>query len=156
MSKTFVVAMVSLPILFGVVGCVRSPAPSEANGPEPMPASDVATEQIPAEIPDTTSAATPERTSKEEQASYEAEQAEMMVPQPVGDMVPLDRAMKETCAARAGVPIPAPEDLVAEADEGFGADPDYLDCIAAEGEAVNGMLDEGRSVGEILEARYGE
>ena len=156
MPRIVVVATISLLLLFGVVGCVRGAAPSEADGPEPVPASAEATEQPPPETPDTTAAETPEKTtSEEERASGEADGSP--APQPVGrENEALSRSIEETCAARAGVPVPAPEDLVAEADEGFGADPDYLDCIASEGEAVNGMLDEGRSVGEILEARYGE
>ena len=156
-----ILAAVMLLILSGVVGCARGTAPSEAAQPsEPVPASAEATEQTLAESPETTANETPQTTYEEEPASEEPEQtpaeAELMVPQPVGEMVPLDRAMKETCAARAGVTIPEPEDLIAQGDGGFGADPGYLECMAAEGEAVNGMLEEGRSVEEIIEARYGE
>ena len=156
MPRIVVVATISLLLLFGVVGCVRGAAPSEADGPEPVPASAEATEQPPPETPDTTAAETPEKTtSEEERASGEADGSPAPAPAE-GEMADLDRRIEESCAARAGVPVPGPEELVAEGEEGFEADPKYLECLAAEGEAVNGMLDEGRSVGEILEARYGE
>lgn len=148
MPRSAVVAAVSLLILLGVVGVIRGTTPTEADSPDPAPASTEGAEQKPAEAPETT--------SEENPASGEADPAAGSVVPAGREMANLDRRIKESCAARAGVPVPAPEDLVAEADEGFGADPDYLDCIASEGEAVNGMLDEGRSVGEILEARYGE
>ena len=152
MPRIVVVAAVSVLVLFGAAGCARSTSPSEADGTEPVPAS--------AETPETTADETPKTTYEEEPASEDPEpkpaEAELMVPQPVGDMVPLDRAMKETCAARAGVPIPEPKDLIAKGGEGFGADPEYLECLAAEGRVVDKMLGEGRPVGEILQARYGE
>lgn len=155
MTRIFIAVAVPLLVLFGFVGCVRGTAPSEADVQERAPTSVEDIEQTLAESSGTTAADPPATTSEDPEPT--PAEAELMVPQPVGrEGKALDRSMKETCAARAGVPIPAPEDLIAQGDEGFGADPEYLECMAGEGEAVNGMLDEGRSVKEILEARYGE
>ena len=149
MARILVVAAVALLAFFGGAWIGRSTALGGADNPEPVPASAEANEQSSAEAPDTTSAETPDTTMSE---VYVAP----MPPQPVGEMAALDRSIKESCAARAGVPVPEPEDLIAEGDEGFGADPEYLECLAAEGNAVDEMLEEGRSIEEILEARYGE
>ncbi len=149
MSRIVVIAAISVLVLFGVVGCTRSTAPSEADSAEPVPpASAEATAE-------STSDETPEQTHEEAPEPASGEYDGPTAPQPVGEMVPLDRGMKESCAARAGVPVPGPDDPP-NVDDGRRADPEYLECLAAEGEAVNEMLNEGRSVEEILEARYGE
>ena len=147
MPRSAVVAAVSLLILLGVVGVIRGTTPTEADSPDPAPASTEGAEQKPAEAPETT--------SEENPASGEADPAAGSVVPAGREMANLDRRIKESCAARAGVPVPGPEELVAEGDGRFKADPEYLECLAAEGQAVDKMLGEERPVEEILQARYG-
>ena len=119
MSKILVAVAILLLALFGSVAVVvQRTAPSEAKSVM-APAFDEA-----------------ESTQAPETTQVRGKQAPVAPTPPVPaspEMKLISRHMDEFCSARTGVPIPEPEDLAAEGDEGFDVDPKYLECLAAQG-----------------------